>query len=87
MVNCGSSTIIRIYCINFKIKDEDEQIAIALAASMKQVKRKRIEQVETPNSEPEFNSDFESIDGDSDLESNENDSGKSYMILDKCILI
>merc|ERR1739838_816479 len=39
-------------------QDEDEQIAIALAASMKQVKRRLIER---NDSDVEYNSDFESI--------------------------
>ena len=55
------------------VKDEDAQIAIALAASMKNGKKRQKTQHsgsdddQSDGAEPEMNSDFESIDGD-DLE-------------------
>ena len=57
------------------IQDEEAQIAIALAASMKNKKRQKIHHSDSDHddqsdgAEPEMNSDFESIDGDDiDLE-------------------
>lgn len=58
-------------------QDEEAQIAIALAASMKNKKRHKIDHSESDDdqsdgAEPEMNSDFESIDGDDiDLEDDE----------------
>jgi len=51
-------------------QDEDEQIAIALAASLKQAKRRLVER---DDSDVEYNSDFESVHSNDELTFDDND--------------